>query len=310
MDGLVVRNTGSWYEVRTEDGRLVPCKVKGNFRLKGIRSTSPVAVGDQVRIQLNQEDTAFICEVLPRRNYIIRRASNLSKQSHILAANIDTALLVVTLAHPETSTIFVDRFIASAEAYRIPCVLLFNKVDLLDADQRRRVGELAQLYESIGYPSLIGSVTQGLGLDLLTGMLHDKVTLIAGNSGVGKSALLNWLVPTAHAQTAPISESRDTGTHTTTFSQLYDLPGGGAVIDVPGVKGFGTFDFEPEEISSYFREIFETGRQCRFSNCLHLEEPGCAVRQAVGEGRIARSRYEAYLSMLGDKDEDRYRPAY
>ena len=310
MQGLVIRNTGSWYEVRTDGGRVLQCKIKGNFRLRGIRSTNPVAVGDIVDLIENNDGTAFICEIADRRNYIIRRASNLSKQSHILAANIDLLLLFFTINYPETSSIFIDRFLASAEAYRIPVVILFNKTDLLDDGEMERMETFRRLYTSIGYTCYAVSVVKREGLEELPGLLKDKITLVAGNSGVGKSALLNALVPTANAATASISDSHNVGMHTTTFSEMYDLPGGGSIIDIPGVKGFGTFDFEPQEVSHYFREIFNESQNCKYSNCMHLEEPHCAVRQAIAEGRIAASRYQAYLSMLGDKDEDKYRPAY
>lgn len=310
MQGLVIRNTGSWYEVRTDGGRVLQCKIKGNFRLRGIRSTNPVAVGDIVDLIENNDGTAFICEIADRRNYIIRRASNLSKQSHILAANIDLVLLFFTVNYPETSSVFIDRFLASAEAYRIPVVILFNKTDLLDDGEMERMETFRRLYTSIGYTCYAVSVVKREGLEELPGLLKDKITLVAGNSGVGKSALLNALVPTANAATASISDSHNVGMHTTTFSEMYDLPGGGSIIDIPGVKGFGTFDFEPQEVSHYFREIFNESQNCKYSNCMHLEEPHCAVRQAIAEGRIAASRYQAYLSMLGDKDEDKYRPAY
>lgn len=310
MRGLVIKNTGSWYEVRTDERKLIQCKIKGNFRLRGIRSTNPVAVGDVVDLNENPDGTAFICEIEPRRNYIIRRASNLSKQSHILAANLDLVLLVITVSSPQTSTVFIDRFLASAEAYRIPVILLFNKMDIYNKVDKERVKVLSQLYASIGYTCLSVSVKNREGLKFLPKLLKDKITLIAGNSGVGKSALLNSLIPSAHASTAPISSIHNTGMHTTTFSELYDLTEGGSLIDIPGVKGFGTFDFEPEEVSHYFREIFKYSQGCRFSNCMHLEEPECAVRKAVEEGKIAGSRYQAYISMLSDKNEERYRPAY
>jgi len=310
MRGLVVKNTGSWYIVRGSDGTLIPCKIKGNFRLRGIRSTNPIAVGDYVVFNTNKEGTAFISEIEDRRNYIIRKASNLSKQSHILAANVDMVLLIVTLHHPETSTTFIDRFLASAEAYRIPVVILFNKADLYDEKELAEVEKLSMLYTSLSYACFIISVEKRMGLDFLQDLLPQKITLIAGHSGVGKSALLNYLVPSAHVRTAPISEAHDAGLHTTTFSELFELPFGGGVIDIPGVKGFGTFDFEKAEVSSYFREIFKIGGSCRYSDCLHQEEPGCAVREAVEKGEIALSRYVSYLSMLGDKDESKYREAY
>ena len=308
MQGLVIKNTGSWYVVRTDDGQLFECKVKGNFRLRGIRSTNPVAVGDHVHLIPGEDGTtALIDDIGERRNYIIRRASNLSRQSHIIAANIDTAVLMVTVAHPETSTTFIDRFLASAEAYRIPVLLLFNKTDLYDEAERLALEEQAALYQRLGYPCLRLSAKRGDGMAQVREQLAGKVSLLSGNSGVGKSTLLNVLVPDAGAKTAEISAAHDTGTHTTTFSQMFFLPSGGALIDTPGIKGFGTFDMEREEVSHYFREIFQTGRECRFGNCTHTHEPSCAVLKALEDGGIAPSRYTSYLSMLDDHDEDKYR---
>lgn len=311
MTGLIIKNTGSWYVVRTDDGQLFDCKVKGNFRLKGIRSTNPVAVGDRVSISVQPDGvTALIESIEDRRNYIIRKASNLSKQSHIIAANVDVALLVVTVAHPVTSTTFIDRFLASAEAYRIPVVLLFNKIDLLDEDDRRYMEAVIYLYDSLGYPCVRLSALNGDGVAEVAEMLKDKVALLSGNSGVGKSTLLNLLVPDAKAKTSEISAAHDSGQHTTTFSQLFDLPQGGAIIDTPGIKGFGTFDMERTEVGHYFKEIFQIGSECRFGDCTHTHEPGCAVLQALEEQRIAQSRYQSYLSMLDDKDEAKYRQGY
>ena len=308
MKGAIIRATGSWYTVRTDEGRLFDCKVKGTFRLRGIRSTNPVAVGDVVSITPGSDgQTALIDGIEDRRNYIIRRASNLSKQSHIIAANVDMAALIVTVAHPETSTTFIDRFLASAEAYRVPVLIVFNKTDLYNAEELRLLERLTELYRSIGYTCLSCSAANGSGLAELRMELCDKTTLLSGNSGVGKSTLLNHLVPEAYAKTAEISVAHDSGTHTTTFSQMYFLPQGGALIDTPGIKGFGTFDMEREEVSHYFREIFSTSDGCRFGNCTHTHEPGCAVLEAVAEGRIAESRYNSYLSMLEDKEEDKYR---
>ena len=304
MHGTVVRNTGSSYIVRTDDGQMVECRVKGNFRLKGIRTTNPVAVGDGVTVR---DDGEWITAIDPRRNYIIRKASNLSKQSHILAANIDVALLVVTVARPETSTTFIDRFLASAEAYSVPVVIVFNKTDDLSPEERDTVDYLTLLYTHIGYEVLHISAAQGSGIEALKAQMLGKVTLLAGHSGVGKSTLINRLIPGLNIRTAEISEAHGTGMHTTTFSALYDLPEGGSVIDIPGIKGFGTFDMEPEEIAHYFREIFDIGRQCRFDNCTHTHEPGCAVLQAIEAHQIAPSRYQSYLSMLNDKDEGKYR---
>lgn len=316
MQGIVVKNTGSWYVVRTDDGRLLSCKVKGNFRLKGIRSTNPVAVGDHVNVlptESGDEAVGMITEILDRRNYIIRKASNLSKQSHIIAANVDMAALVVTLRHPETSTTFIDRFLAVAEAYRVPVTIVFNKVDLLDEDDRRLLQLFFRLYEGLGYTCHGVSALHG-DISALSQALAGKTTLFSGNSGVGKSTLLNALIPGLNVRTAEISGTHDTGTHTTTFSEMFDLPPApgtdspaGHIIDTPGIKGFGTFDMEREEVGHYFREIFSIGRECRFGNCTHTHEPGCAVLAALKEQRIAQSRYHSYLSMLEDKDEDRYR---
>ena len=319
MQGIVIKNTGSWYVVRLDDGRLFQCKVKGNFRLKGIRSTNPVAVGDIVRIvptEANAGQVGMITEILDRRNYIIRKASNLSKQSHIIAANVDQAALVVTLRHPETSTTFIDRFLAGAEAYRVPVVIIFNKVDLLDEEDRHLLELFFRLYEGIGYPCYgVSALKDGAGLcsvDSLRKVLQGKTTLFSGNSGVGKSTLLNALIPGLDVKTAEISDSHDTGMHTTTFSEMFDLPVQdgelpGHIIDTPGIKGFGTFDMEREEVGHYFREIFQTSKECRFGNCTHTHEPGCAVLAALKEHRIAQSGYNSYLSMLEDKDEDKYR---
>lgn len=309
MKGLVVKNTGSWYTVRLDDGRLLDCKVKGNFRLRGIRSTNPVAVGDRVMVIPNQEGTAFITEIEDRRNYIIRKSINLSKQSHIIAANVDQALLVVTVISPQTSTTFIDRFLASAEAYRVPVVLVFNKTDLLDADAQHYQQMLITLYETVGYECRPISAETGDGVEDLRPLLEGKITLLSGNSGVGKSTLINRLVPGANLRTAEISDAHQTGQHTTTFSEMIPI-NGGWLIDTPGIKGFGTFDMEPEELTGYFREIFRFSKDCRFSNCTHTHEPGCAVLQALENHYIAQSRYQSYLSMLDDKEESKYREAY
>ena len=310
MKGLVIKNTGSWYTVKTDDGQLIESKIKGNFRLKGIRSTNPVAVGDRVQLITNQEGTAFISSIEDRRNYIIRKSPNLSKQSHILAANVDQALLVVTVNYPQTSTTFIDRFLAGAEAYRVPVVLVFNKRDILSDDEIHYEEMMKNLYETVGYQCIEISAVTGEGIDQLTPLVKDKISLLSGNSGVGKSTLINQLVPGAGQRTAEISDAHNTGMHTTTFSEMIELPDGGYLIDTPGIKGFGTFDIEKEELTSYFKEIFHFSKDCRFSNCTHTHEPGCAVIKAVEEHYIAASRYQSYLSMLEDKDENKYREAF
>ena len=310
MKGLVIKNTGSWYTVKTDDGQLIESKIKGNFRLKGIRSTNPVAVGDYVEIITNQEGTAFISAIEDRRNYIIRKSPNLSKQSHILAANVDQALLVVTVNYPQTSTTFIDRFLASAEAYSVPVVLIFNKHDLLSEEELHYEKMMCTLYETVGYKCVEISAETGEGVEQLFPILKDKISLLSGNSGVGKSTLINRLIPHASQRTAEISDAHNTGMHTTTFSEMIELPGGGYLIDTPGIKGFGTFDIEKEELTSYFKEIFHFSKDCRFSNCTHTHEPGCAVIKAVEDHFIAASRYQSYLSMLEDKDENKYREAF
>ena len=322
MKGLVIKNTGSWYTVLTDDGQLIDCKIKGNFRLKGIRSTNPVAVGDRVTLSSPSSSLssraqsrdllapAFITAIEDRRNYIIRKSINLSKQSHILAANVDQALLVVTVVTPQTSTTFIDRFLASAEAYRVPVILVFNKTDLLDDDLRHYQEAMVHLYQTIGYDCRQVSATTGFGMDEIRPLLEGKITLLSGNSGVGKSTLINRLVPDANLRTGEISDAHNTGQHTTTFSEMIPLESSGWLIDTPGIKGFGTFDIEPEELTSYFKEIFQFSKDCRFSNCTHTHEPGCAVLKALEDHYIAESRYQSYLSMLEDKSEGKYRAAY
>ena len=296
---------------------LVPCKVKGNFRLKGIRTTNPVAVGDIVEYELNKEGFAFINKIQERRNYIIRKASNLSKQAHILACNLDQVVLIVTVAHPQTATTFIDRFLATAEAYRVPAVIVINKMDIYDEDETRYANNLALLYRHIGYPVYQLSVETGEGMEDFRQHLYGKTTLLAGNSGVGKSSLINLLVPQASAKTAEISDSHDQGMHTTTFSEMYELTatdstedsghGTSYLIDTPGIRGFGTIEFEKETVGHYFKDIFAISADCRFGNCTHTHEPGCAVLQALSEHRISQSRYDSYLSILDDETEGKYR---
>lgn len=311
IHGLVIKNTGSWYIVKTDDGAEINCKIKGNFRLKGIRTTNPIAVGDNVTILPNSDGSAFITSITERKNYIIRRSSNLSKEAHIIAANVDQALLIVTLAHPITSTTFVDRFLATAEAYRIPAVIIVNKIDLLENDEDKEyLDAWCYLYRSIGYKVIEISAETGIGLADLEELLHNKTTLLSGNSGVGKSTIINKILPNLNLRTAEISTTHDTGMHTTTFSEMFPLPHGGYLIDTPGVKGFGTIDFERNEVAHFFPEIFEISQDCRFGNCTHTHEPGCAVLQAVNDAQISQSRYNSYLSILEDSSDDKYRKAF
>ena len=307
IDGLVIKNTGSWYLVHTSDGQDIECKVKGNFRLKGIRSTNPVSVGDRVQITLNAEGTGLISEIKDRKNYIIRRSSNLSKQSHIIAANIDLCFLIVTISHPVTSTVFIDRFLASAEAYRVPVNLVFNKIDIYSAEELEYMDALADMYQYIGYPAIKISALNNIGLDILKEKMRGRVTLFSGHSGVGKSTLINSLIPNINLKTGAISDYHGKGMHTTTFSEMIAVPGGGYIIDTPGIKGFGTVDMDKAEIYHYFPDIFKFSSGCRFHNCLHINEPGCAVRSAVDEHFISESRYKSYLNMMDEKIDEKYR---
>lgn len=313
MQGTVVRNTGAHYVVEVDgSGEEINCKIKGNFRIKGIRTTNPVAVGDKVEIGSPSTDgTTFITKIYPRKNYIIRKASNLSKESHIIAANIDRAILVVSLTQPQTSTIFIDRFLATAEAYSIKALIVINKVDLLTSDEDMELLDAVKyLYESVGYDVITVSAKTGEGLDCLKKALYNKVSLMSGNSGVGKTSLINKLIPGLELKTSAISAAHGTGMHTTTFSEMFNIPGGGCIIDTPGVRGFGTVDFDRYEVAHYFPDIFKKSVECRFGNCTHTCEPGCAVRDAVDNHEIAESRYASYLSILEDAVEGKYREGY
>lgn len=313
-EGRVVKNTGSAYIVRLDNGKELNCRIKGNFRIKGIRTTNPVAVGDIVSIGKAADDADYITAISPRKNYIIRRASNLSKESHILASNLDLAVLVATLKNPLTPTTFIDRFLATAEAYSVPAAIVFNKEDQWDDDDKELADALCNLYSNIGYKVFCVSAKTGEGLDEFTEFIKGKITLLAGNSGVGKSSLINAIVPGANLRTGEISDIHHTGTHTTTFSEMTDLPEGGALIDIPGVRGFGTIDFEPEEVGHYFPEIFKFSRECKYSDCKHTGEPGCAVIPAVENHYISESRYASYLSILEEASEkegaDKYRKPF
>ena len=313
--GTVIRSTGSWQEVRLDDGRVVQCKVKGTMRLMGLRCTNPVAVGDVVDVTLRPDDgTALIAAVEPRRNYVIRRASNLSREFQIIGANLDLALLVVSLSQPLTSTTFIDRFLATCEAYRVPAAIAINKADLLhdEPDGDALLEAVATLYRTIGYRVTPTSTVTGEGIDELRALLSGKTTLLSGNSGVGKSSIINALVPGVELRVGRVSDAHNKGTHTTTFSEMIDLPGSGRVIDTPGVKGFGTIDFERAQVAHYFPEIFAASRGCRYGDCTHTHEPGYAVLDAVQHSLISQSRYASYLSILEDTDGtgDKYRKPY
>jgi len=302
--GIVIKSTGSWYQVRIEDGRQVECRIRGKFRMEGIRTTNPLAVGDVVTLEEGKEGY-IITEIGERKNYIIRKSTNLSKEAHIIASNIDLAFLVVTVNHPATSTVFIDRFLATAEAYNIPVTLLFNKTDLYDEEDLALQGGLMMIYRRVGYPCYAVSARTGEGLEEVRPLMRDQTAVFAGLSGVGKSSLINRLEPGLHLRTATISEAHDSGKHTTTFAEMFPLQGGGFIIDTPGLRSFGTIDMKKEEVSHFFPEIFARAGQCRFYNCIHTHEPDCAVRKAVENGEISETRYVSYLSML--EESGKYR---
>ncbi|RKD92269.1 ribosome small subunit-dependent GTPase A [Mangrovibacterium diazotrophicum] len=310
--GIVIKSTGSWYSVKSESGQTIECKIKGNFRIKDIKSTNPIAVGDHVEFRLDDQEgddttkpVGLITEIADRKNYIVRKAPNLSKQSHIIAANIDQAFLVVTINYPITTPTFVDRFLASAEAYRIPCTLIFNKIDRFNKEQTAHLDELIETYQAIGYRCLKTSTKKNIGLDTLKGWMTNKINVFSGHSGVGKSSLINKIEPTLNLKTKEISEYHLSGMHTTTFSEMFELSFGGYIIDTPGIKGFGMLDMEKSEIGHYFPEIFQRLENCQYYNCTHTHEPGCAVKKAVIENEIAESRYYSYLGLL--EADEKYR---
>lgn len=301
MDGKVIKSTGSWYLVQTQDGTFFKCKIKGRFKTQGIKSTNPLAVGDEVSFIVQKEEgIGFINKIHPRRNYIVRKATKLSSRSHIIASNIDYAILVVSIAFPRTSTGFIDRFLLTAEAYHIPSIIVFNKIDLNDEDLQTQMDKWVALYSKIGYPCIPLSAITGKGVDDLIQLIKNKTNLFSGHSGVGKSALINAIQPGLSLRTSDVSESNLKGTHTTTFAEMHPLAIGGHIIDTPGIKGFGLVDFIPEEVPSYFPEFALFSANCKFSNCMHDHEPGCAVVEAVEQGEIAESRYNNYLAIIKD----------
>ncbi len=316
MHGLVIRNTGYSYTVKSDAGDIFECKIKGNFRIRGIRTTNPVAIGDKVEFtpqdvdyDIEQARQGLITSLDDRKNYIIRKSTNLSKQSHIIAANVDTCFLIVTICQPETPLQFIDRFLACTEAYGVPVTLIFNKTDIVDAEWKDYLDGVINLYETIGYQCRKISAKTGEGVEELRKELQGKIVCLSGNSGVGKSTLINTLFPHLQLKTSEISDAYNTGKHTTTFSEMYET-GDGYIIDTPGIKGFGTFNMKREEVGHYFREIFKYSSECRFNNCTHTHEPHCAVLEAVERHDISESRYNSYVSMLDDEKEDKYRQGY
>lgn len=305
--GLVIRSTGSWYDVRNSDGHIYQGRLKGKFKIKGLKVTNPIAVGDRVQFDVEDEaeNTAVITDIEPRENYIIRQSVHKTAHGHILAANIDQAVMLVTLALPRTSLGFIDRFLVTAESFRIPTTLVFNKTDILSDDGLAYQQEIMTLYESIGYECLATSATEGQGVDAFRQLLDHKITLLSGHSGVGKSSLVNAIAPNLNLRTSEVSTFANKGVHTTTFAEMFELAPDTYIIDTPGIKELGLADMEKEEISHYFPEMRDRLNQCRFHNCLHLNEPGCAVKDAVGEGDIAETRYMSYLSMMEGEDNRR-----
>lgn len=305
--GIVIKSTGSWYSVESlANGTMYDCRIRGKLRLKGMRTTNPVTVGDIVQLDVETPETAVITAIEPRKNYIIRRSTNLSKESHILAANIDTLFLVVALDFPATSTEFIDRYLLTAEMYKVPAVILLNKIDLFsDIEFKPIIDDFHAIYEAAGYKVIDISATQGVGIENVRALMQQKTTLFSGNSGVGKSTLINALYPHIEAKTGDISASHNKGKHTTTFCEMYKLPEGGYMIDSPGIKGFGLVDISPEEITHYMPDLFALQSECRFYNCTHAHEPGCAVKAAVEAGSLSEERYTSYLKIL--EGDDKYR---
>jgi len=307
MKGVVTKSTGSWYTVFDENGDTIDCRLKGKFRIKGIKSTNPVAVGDSVIFEFEEgKETGVINKILERKNYIIRKSVNLSKQTHIIAANIDVAFLLITINNPPTFTGFIDRFLATAEAYNITTVLLFNKLDMYSDEELDKLAELDAIYTDIGYKCIAISATKNIGIDEVKVLMKDKTTMFSGHSGVGKSTLINAIEPTLNLKTKEVSKQHKQGMHTTTFAEMFHLSFGGFIIDTPGIKGFGVVDFEPHQITDYFPEFFKLKSNCKFNNCLHINEPKCAIKEAIENGEIAYSRYNSYLQMV-EGDDEHYR---
>jgi len=305
MTGVVTKSTGSWYIVRGENSKRYECRIRGKFRIKGIKSTNPVTVGDHVDFELERgSNTGIITNIHERKNYIIRKSLNLSKQTHILAANIDQAFLLVTMDHPPTFTSFIDRFLATTEAYHIDVVLLFNKIDLYDEKLNIKKNDLIDIYTKIGYQCVEISVSEKINISEVENLMKNKVNIFSGHSGVGKSSLINSIASDLNLKIAEISSQHKQGQHTTTFAEMFALPFGGYIIDTPGIKGFGVVDFEQNEIGDFFREFFALKHECKFNNCLHVKEPKCAVKSALEKGEIAPSRYKSYLQLLAGEDEN------
>lgn len=305
MTGIVIKSTGSWYTVRAPDGLVINCRIKGKFRLSGIKSTNPVTVGDHVDFEMQDNDeNGVIYKIHDRKNYIIRKSVNLSKQTHIIAANIDQAFLLVTLKDPQTFTSFIDRFLATAEAYSIKTVILFNKIDIYNKELLKQKQDLEKIYRAIGYECLDVSAKENINIDKLKILMKDRTNMFSGHSGVGKSTLINKISPNLNLKTSEISVQHKQGQHTTTFAEMFELPFGGYIIDTPGIKGFGVVDFAEEEIGDFFPEFFALKQQCKFNNCLHTNEPKCAIKEAVENNEIAYSRYKSYLQLLAGEDEN------
>lgn len=307
MKGIVVKSTGSWYSVRLSDGKRIEARIKGKFRLRGIKSTNPIAVGDNVLLKEEEDGTAVIFDIEKRKNYIVRKSINLSKRSHIIAANVDQAILIVTLSQPKTYTAFIDRFLVSAEAYHIPTILVFNKLDIYSDEEKEELSFLKSSYESIGYKCLEVSATEAINIENVKGVLKDKVSVVSGHSGVGKTTLLNTIEPSLDLKTSEISEMHLQGKHTTTFAEMFELHFGGYLIDTPGIKAFGLIDFKKEELSHYFLEMRNILNDCHFNNCVHINEPKCVVKEAIENNEISAFRYKNYLSIFNDDDDENYR---